>query len=716
MIVNPAGWRDFLLSSVHQQNYMSSTRQLAAIMFTDIVGYTALMGRDEKLAFEILRKNREIHKPLIKQYHGTWIKELGDGVMASFTTVTDAVFCAASLHNACSKVDGLKLRIGIHLGEVIFENNDVFGDGVNIASRLQALAVPGSTWVSEAVYKNLTNKKEITSEFIKEETLKNVSEPVKVYEISVKEIPDFLPDNIQAYQQHDNTVKPIRKKIFYLAALTLLIVGLAAWFLFFNKKNGDASANQSKSIAVLYFDNMTGDKEQEYFSDGLTEEITSRLAKIKGLSVRGRTSVLPYKGKPLNIKQIAEELKVSSILEGSVRKSGNTVKITAQLIDGKTDEHFWAQDFTYEFKDIFQLQSDVAHTIAKILEIKVSGEASEKINKASTANTEAYDYYLKARHVAFNQYYYVGDSTAFEKSRMMYEKAIELDSRFALAYAGLADLYDAKRLNGDSTHKVDSLRQGLSLKAYQLDSNSAFVNNVMIWMMANRDVRLMDSAMYYAARAYKLEPNDYYNSQSIGGILILGEYNLTLLKNAIPFYEKAVELNPLDMTSYSCLGNCYYVIGDTVKANSAFKAAYDLTKSEPYVGSWWVFDWLIRQNRLSEAEQFYSKLRSKIGGFQKVYLLIARGKKDEALKLLGEMKAGDPAVKAAFYAFMDKKDEAFAQLKLLPKENSSYLYFLVDPWKKYHSDPEFQKILAQHKTIYEANLARFEKYLGGLIK
>src|ERR1044071_9660713 len=163
---------------------MSQSRQLAAIMFTDIVGYTALMGNDEQKAFELLKKNREIHKPLIKQFHGTWIKELGDGVMVSFHTVTDAVFCAAAIHQAAIHIDGLQYRIGIHLGEVVFENNDVFGDGVNIASRLQALASPGSTWVSEAVYNNLVNKKDIISEFIKEEKLKNVSEPVKVYEIS----------------------------------------------------------------------------------------------------------------------------------------------------------------------------------------------------------------------------------------------------------------------------------------------------------------------------------------------------------------------------------------------------------------------------------------------------------------------------------------------------------------------------------------------------
>src|SRR5688572_23262502 len=215
---------------------MRSTRQLAAIMFTDIVGYTALMGKDERKAFDLLKANREIQKPLIKQYQGIWIKELGDGVMASFHTVTDAVFCAAAIHHACSKVDGLQLRIGIHLGEVIFEDKDVFGDGVNIASRLQAMASPGNTWVSEAVYKNLVNKKEISSEFIKEETLKNVSEPVKVYEISVKEIPGYLPDNIKAYQKQASIGKRLRKKTIFVTAIILFVGLVAAYFLFFNKQ------------------------------------------------------------------------------------------------------------------------------------------------------------------------------------------------------------------------------------------------------------------------------------------------------------------------------------------------------------------------------------------------------------------------------------------------------------------------------------------------
>src|SRR5688572_4782646 len=341
---------------------MSSSRQLAAIMFTDIVGYTALMGRDEKKAFEVLRRNREIQKPFIKHYNGVWIKELGDGVLASFRTVTDAVFCAAAIHEACNKIDGLQLRIGIHLGEVIFENNDVFGDGVNIASRLQAMASPGSTWVSEAVYKNLVNKKEISSEFIKEEHLKNVTEPVKVYEITVKEIPGFLPDNVKAYKEQNRTGSSLKKKKLIIPAFILFIVLLAAYFIFFKIPSAPVAADGTtpeKSIAVLPFVNMSGDKEQEYFSDGITEDIITHVSKISDLKVIARTAVMQYKATKKTVQQIGEELNVSTILEGSVRREGNQIRVVAQLINSKTNEHLWADTYDEELTEIFKIQSKV---------------------------------------------------------------------------------------------------------------------------------------------------------------------------------------------------------------------------------------------------------------------------------------------------------------------------------------------------------------------
>ncbi len=225
---------------------MSPSRQLAAIMFTDIVGYTALMGEDEQKAFALLHKNRQIQQPLIKQFNGVWIKEIGDGVLASFSTVTDAVFCATEIQKKCAAIDDLKLRIGIHLGEVIFEDNDVFGDGVNIASRLQALAPIGGIWISESVYNNVANKKEIQTKFIRAEILKNVKESVRIYEV------------ITHNNEQDQPVFSIDTK----------------------SKN-----KLEKSIAVLPFVDMSSDPEQEFFSDGLTEEIITDLSRLEKLLV-----------------------------------------------------------------------------------------------------------------------------------------------------------------------------------------------------------------------------------------------------------------------------------------------------------------------------------------------------------------------------------------------------------------------------------------------
>ncbi|HKC37832.1 MAG TPA: adenylate/guanylate cyclase domain-containing protein, partial [Chitinophagaceae bacterium] len=337
---------------------MSQTRQLAAIMFTDIVGYTALMGNDEQKAFALLKKNRELQKPIIEKFNGRWIKELGDGVLASFNTVTEAILCACEIQIKSDDIPGLQLRIGIHQGEVLFENNDVFGDGVNIASRLQALAPVGGTWISESAYRNVTNKKEIKTKFIGTQPLKNVKEPVSVYEI------------ITDRSNNSSNFAPMESE----------------------KKVPE------KSIAVLPFVNMSNDTEQEYFSDGMAEEILNSLAHLKDLKVAGRTSTFQFKGKNIDLREIGEQLNVRTVLEGSIRKQGNKVRITAQLINAEDGYHLWSERYDRQLDDIFAIQDEIALMITEKLKVILLDADRELITKTYTQNTDAYELYLKGRY------------------------------------------------------------------------------------------------------------------------------------------------------------------------------------------------------------------------------------------------------------------------------------------------------------------------------
>jgi adenylate cyclase len=375
---------------------MPLSRQLAAIMFTDIAGYTALMGEDERKAIDLLNTNRHIQKPIIEQFDGKWIKEIGDGVLASFSTVTNAVMCASAIQASCRDFPDLHLRIGIHLGEVIFENGDVFGDGVNIAARLQAIAPIGGVWVSESVYNNLTNKKGIESRFIRQEVLKNVKDPVNIYEIIIN---GLFTDNHQAPY-----------------------------------KTLPAQINNQKSIAVLPFVNMSTDPEQEYFSDGIAEEILNSLSHLKDLKVAGRSSSFQFKGKNDDLRTVGEKLGVSTVLEGSVRKQGNRLRVTAQLINVKDGFNLWSERYDRNMDDIFAIQEDIALAITEKLKITLLGKERDIIGKVHTLNPDAYELYLKGRFNLNRR------GSSLIPALHYLQQAIDIDPEFALAYAEYANV------------------------------------------------------------------------------------------------------------------------------------------------------------------------------------------------------------------------------------------------------------------------------------
>jgi len=472
---------------------MLQTRQLAAIMFTDIVGYTTLMGNDEKKAFELLRKNRQIQQPLVKQFNGTWIKELGDGVLASFTTATDAVYCASEIQRSCEAVEDLQLRIGIHLGEVVFEDNDVFGDGVNIASRLQTLAPIGRIWISETVQKNVANKKDIKTKFVRLESLKHVKEPVPIYEVYTSDIPDDTPD----IDFRTTSMYP------------------------------------EKSIAVLPFVNMSNDPEQEYFSDGMAEEILTSLTHIKDLKVAGRTSTFQFKGKNVDLREVGQKLSVSKVLEGSVRKQGKRLRITAQLINVEDGYHLWSDRYDREMDDVFAIQDEIALAITENLKLILHDREKAMISKTPTVNKKAYESYLKGK-------FEWGKRTkdGFLKSIYYFNEAIKEDNEYSLAYTGIADSYTL-------------------LCAYHILPAEASISK----------------AKQAAEKAMELNPLLAEAFEALGHIELL---NVVNWQEALDNYQKAIQLNPGFSTARQRYALMMATLGKYKEALEEIKKAHDL--------------------------------------------------------------------------------------------------------------------------------------------
>jgi adenylate cyclase len=413
---------------------MEEDRRLAAIMFTDMVGYTALMGADEDQAFHLLRKNREIHHQIVRKHQGKWLKEMGDGILVSFHTASQAVRCADEILKAASK-EGIALRIGIHQGEVVFAGGDALGDGVNLASRLQQAAEPGSIHISEAVYREIHNKPYVVTEFVGSRTLKNVPEPMGVYRV-------YCTD---AKGQEPVPARPPRKSLlrrpWWHAALALLVLcgGLLAGLYLIPRLRSTADGpargpETDKSVAVMPITFLGDDPEKKYLADGVMDAIISHLAKIRGLRVIAKTSVERYRDHPADVRDIGRHLHVRYLLESSFQMHGSQVRLITQLINTRDGGHLWSEEFDRDWSDIFQVQSEVARTIAETIRVNLSPDEKARIETAPTRDLTAYDFFLRGIEYMRRSY---GEQD-LRYARQMFEQSIRLDSAFALAWMGLA--------------------------------------------------------------------------------------------------------------------------------------------------------------------------------------------------------------------------------------------------------------------------------------
>jgi TolB-like protein/class 3 adenylate cyclase/Flp pilus assembly protein TadD len=557
-------------------------RKLTSILSADVVGYSRLMEEDETATVRTLTSYREVIATLIKQHNGIVVDSPGDNLLAEFVSVVDAVQCAVSVQNEITARNEdlpenrkMLFRIGINLGDVIQEEERIYGDGVNIAARLEALAEPGGICISKTAFDQIERKLPYGYEFLGDQSVKNISKPVGAYRVLLE------PRVTVSGEPEKEKIRPARRMPIFvgIAAVLVLAVAVGIWYFFIRPIQPPIeTASIEKmafplpdkpSIAVLPFVNMSGDPEQEYFSDGMTEDLITDLSQISGLFVIGRNSTFTYKGKPVKIRQVAEELGVRYVLEGSVRRVENMVRINAQLIDATTGGHLWSERYDEKIDNIFSLQDKITQKIAEALAVELLIDKTENIPKKETDNLEAYLTFLKGW-----QHYRRFTPEGFTEAIPLFEKAVELDPNYWRAYAVLAkiylEIYERVRWRKSmGLNKLDVYRMVKKYLELAMKGPTPLAHEVATEMdLIHAD---FEGAITEAESAVSLDSNDPDSHFALG---------VALLKNgrhreAVDSFKKAIRLDPLFEDRYGfALGMAYFFMIEFEKAAILFERAY----------------------------------------------------------------------------------------------------------------------------------------------
>ena len=573
-------------------------------MFSDVVGYTAIMGRDEGEGLRALREHRAHLRALLPRFNGRLIGEIGDGTLSSFHSAVDAVYCARELQTRLVGDTELSLRIGIHVGDVVFTDKTVLGDGVNIASRLNALASPGEVCISERVYDDIRNKPEFQVKDLGEKKLKNVARPIRVYVLTAPDAPGQPRSSSRLSAALGNSIAKRRKLLVGAGALLVLsivaiIAGIAAWRRFAPVSAAPPASTTPgvRSIAVLPLENLSGDPAQDYFADGMTDELITDLAKISGLRVTSRTSVMKFKGEHREqLPEIAKALNVETIVEGSVLRVGDKVRITAQLIDAPNDKHLWAESYERDSRDVLTMQDELASTIARQIDVELTPAEQARFAKPRPVNPLALEASLQGGYFLLKQ-----TSDGFQKAKERFEQAIKIAPDFAGGYVGLAGMYVTAADVFLSSREAMPKAKGLVATALRLDDTDAEAHALLgvihwsydyDWAAAetefrraielapgNADIRnahgfmliwqaRFDEAGQELKLAQLLDPLTAQNYVTMGLLLnIRGDY-----PEALEQCRKAVGIDPNSWTAYSyCFGYSYDRMGNHAEALKALK-------------------------------------------------------------------------------------------------------------------------------------------------
>ena len=626
-------------------------------MFTDLAGYTALTQRNEALAMQLLEEHRKLVRPFFPKHNGREIKTIGDAFLVEFASALEATRCAFDIQQSLNELNSgrqedkrVLLRVGIHLGDVIHDQNDVYGDAVNIASRIEPLASPGGICVSQQVYDQIRNKFEFPLSTLGERTLKNVSEPVEVYRV-------ILP-----------------------------------W----ERKTESESSLEKNRIAVLPFTNMSPDPADGYFADGMTEELITSLSGVKQLTVIARTSVMGYKETTKKVREIGRELEVGSVLEGSVRKAGSKVRITAQLIDAASEGHLWAQNYDRQLDDIFALQSEIAEKVAGELRIRLVDSEKKILEKKPTQNTEAYSNFLRGRELLRED-----TEASVRQALSLFEKAIELDPNFAKAYVGVAECHQFLGTGGYESRDVlvSTVKPSLD-HAINLDPELPEAHASLAYMHFSEDD--VPGTEVEARRALELNPNLPEPYSWLSEVAALrGDLEETVRMN-----EAAYRLDPVRPTNIYGVGTAYLWVGREREALEHWKKTEQLAPAYTYRG---MTDYYLCKGDLEKASEFYAKAEKLEPTNPRVTYMSGviaamegdREKAQLAIKNIDNLKAGGGEVRFNFIAyiyyalgdldsFFEYLNKALEAHVIIP---SSLMYSPL--FAKARADPRYQELVGR---------------------
>ena len=571
-------------------------RRLAAIMFTDMVGYSAMAQRDDQLALALLEEHRQLLREIFPRFHGTEIKTIGDAFLVEFGSALEAAQCAIEIQRTLAKRNHdvtsdrrIELKIGIHIGDVVHREGDVYGDGVNIASRIEQLAGAGGICVSMDVERQIRNALEARFEKFGPAELKNIKLPMELFRI-------VLPWETGTKAEHVTSRNFSKKSPLLAIAAAVALVGLlfAWWFMHRSSQNiqpvpaartsalptAPPNAPDSKSVAVLAFANLSDDKGAEYFSDGISEELLTVLQKIPGLHVAARTSAFSFKGKNATAQEIGQKLGVAHLVDGSVRKAGDSVRIAARLSRADTGEQLWSENYTRDLKDVFAVQTELAQTIVGQLKGQLTNGAANSTAKAEiqsevqaaekggTKNAAAHQHYLQGRFEA-NRHSEKGVLQALVE----YQKAVELDPAFALAWAGLAE---AHAWICDFSGEIG--RPGF-------DAHLA-------------------SAREATARALALEPNLPEGLRARARIQLHFDFDW---KGAGETLQTALRLAPADSTLFIDAGNVEMAKANAAQGIALFRNAVALDPVNPAARAYLAYNLAVTR-QFAEAQAEYSRV------------------------------------------------------------------------------------------------------------